>query len=139
MNHAVLLVGYDESKWIIKNQWGKSWGEKGYIYVTRNTLRNCKIGVAVHQLYNPLTIMSGLMLLASFILTLWYLMLWYWFYSIFESCKSRSKFTLIILFINEEGSCIFKEGVAVVWDFRMKNIFIYFIYYQLRLKKLTKD
>jgi C1A family cysteine protease len=48
VNHAVLLVGYDESKWIIKNQWGKSWGENGYIYVTRNTMRNCQIGVAVH-------------------------------------------------------------------------------------------
>jgi C1A family cysteine protease len=26
INHAVLLVGYDELTWLIKNQWGTSWG-----------------------------------------------------------------------------------------------------------------
>lgn len=28
INHAVLLVGYDDttSSWLIKNQWGTSWG-----------------------------------------------------------------------------------------------------------------
>lgn len=25
-NHAVLLVGYDEDSWIVKNQWGEGWG-----------------------------------------------------------------------------------------------------------------
>lgn len=33
INHAVLLVGYDDStsSWLIKNQWGTDWGESGYI------------------------------------------------------------------------------------------------------------
>ena len=35
INHAVNLVGWDDSKgaWIMRNSWGTSWGEKGYGYV----------------------------------------------------------------------------------------------------------
>ena len=26
VNHAVLLIGYTEEYWMIKNQWGDQWG-----------------------------------------------------------------------------------------------------------------
>lgn len=28
VNHAMLLVGYGEDYWILKNWWGSKWGEK---------------------------------------------------------------------------------------------------------------
>jgi C1A family cysteine protease len=35
MNHGVLLVGYDEESYIIKNSWGTRWGEDGYIRLAK--------------------------------------------------------------------------------------------------------
>lgn len=43
LNHAVNLIGYDTSSsssssyWILKNQWGTSWGESGYFRVAMNS------------------------------------------------------------------------------------------------------
>ena len=36
INHAVLLVGYDDTEqaWIIKNSWGADWGDQGYIKIS---------------------------------------------------------------------------------------------------------
>lgn len=50
INHAVLLVGYTDTYWIIKNSWGTSWGDNGYIYITRDRTnnKNCRIGQSVH-------------------------------------------------------------------------------------------
>jgi C1A family cysteine protease len=39
VNHAILLVGWDDSKqaWILKNSWGEGWGEKGYMWIKYGT------------------------------------------------------------------------------------------------------
>ncbi len=36
INHAVTLVGWDDSKqaWRIKNSWGTAWGESGYMWIS---------------------------------------------------------------------------------------------------------
>ena len=33
INHAVLMVGYANGAWKVKNSWGASWGEKGYFWL----------------------------------------------------------------------------------------------------------
>eukprot|EP00796_Vickermania_ingenoplastis_P007859 gene7859-5486_t len=39
LNHAMLLVGYDDESdppyWIIKNSWGTKWGEEGYLLLKK--------------------------------------------------------------------------------------------------------
>ncbi len=35
VNHAVLVVGFTDKYWIVKNQWGTFWGESGYIKINK--------------------------------------------------------------------------------------------------------
>ncbi|KAI5447807.1 hypothetical protein KIW84_015308 [Lathyrus oleraceus] len=57
LNHAVTAVGYgvteDGTKyWLIKNQWGKDWGEGGYMRVLReNGEPRGQCGIAAHASY----------------------------------------------------------------------------------------
>ena len=37
INHAVTAVGYTDNAWIVRNSWGTSWGDGGYILISQNT------------------------------------------------------------------------------------------------------
>jgi len=35
LDHGIQVVGYTPTYWIVRNSWGPTWGEKGYIYISR--------------------------------------------------------------------------------------------------------
>lgn len=47
LDHGVLLVGYgthsDKPVWKVKNSWGASWGNEGYLWIERSTSDYCGV------------------------------------------------------------------------------------------------
>merc|ERR1711908_188431 len=54
LDHAIQLVGYNADAstpyWIVRNSWGSSWGEDGYIYLEMDTKHLWSCGQGRHGL-----------------------------------------------------------------------------------------
>ena len=58
VTHAVLLVGYTQDYWIIKNQWGSQWGEEGYMRIARGD-GDCQLGFSAFILVGAVQQYNG--------------------------------------------------------------------------------
>ncbi|EAR83540.1 papain family cysteine protease (macronuclear) [Tetrahymena thermophila SB210] len=50
INHAVTLIGWGSDYWLLRNSWGSSWGEQGYIKVTNTGYS----GIFPQYTYSPI-------------------------------------------------------------------------------------
>ena len=54
-NHAVVLIGWDDADgcWIVKNSWGKGWGENGYARVKYGNIEKYNYAYAIEGVVDP--------------------------------------------------------------------------------------
>ncbi|XP_044016847.1 cathepsin K [Aphidius gifuensis] len=55
VNHAMLLVGFTEEYWILKNWWTDKWGENGYMRVAK---KNNLCGITNYAAFARISIIS---------------------------------------------------------------------------------
>ena len=53
IDHAVLLIGYNSTHWIIKNSWNTQWGENGYGYIDKVNDAGLRLLVDIMQANKP--------------------------------------------------------------------------------------
>ena len=51
LDHGVLVVGYTADAWIVKNSWGATWGEQGFIEMKRGVSASGICGIAMQPSY----------------------------------------------------------------------------------------
>ncbi|EDQ90321.1 uncharacterized protein MONBRDRAFT_1982, partial [Monosiga brevicollis MX1] len=51
LDHGVLVVGYTDDYWIVKNSWGTTWGVEGYINMKRGVSASGICGIAMQPSY----------------------------------------------------------------------------------------
>jgi hypothetical protein len=61
LNHQVYATGYGSNFFKVKNSWGPSWGENGFIRLVRTTDGCGTSGILAHQPYYPNVIATGSM------------------------------------------------------------------------------
>lgn len=55
LDHGVLVVGYGEDYWIVKNSWGPTWGDRGYIKIAKgNGVSGGECGILLSASYPTL-------------------------------------------------------------------------------------
>nr|ACH48003.1 cathepsin [Latrunculia oparinae] len=56
LTHTLIIIGYGSKSghdyWLLKNSWGTSWGEDGYIMMSRNYANQC--GIATKAMYTTI-------------------------------------------------------------------------------------
>jgi hypothetical protein len=55
LDHGVLVVGYTDDYWIVKNSWGATWGDNGYIQMKRGVKKSGICGIAMQPSYPEAT------------------------------------------------------------------------------------